>query len=163
MAAKSVLQPSYRYIKVVSLSSPSCGIYRLIDNTRNFGRQLQPFSCATRRLPSSSHHSHSIGQTRRLRFECLPDHQSTTSLTLSSSDRYPINVNTYTMAQAIKAMHSQPVRPNSPAPLAEDFARQQIAKQQRSNFHSSSLRRINSSNMVADNVNKTALHPGGVQ
>lgn len=50
------------------------------------------------------------------------------------------------------------VRPYSPAPpLEQDYIRQQIAKQQKGNFHSTSLK------MVADSVNKTALHPGGVQ
>lgn len=57
---------------------------------------------------------------------------------------------------------SLPIRVASPAPLAEDFARQQVAKQQRSNFHSTSLTRSLSS-MVTNNVNKTALHPTGVQ
>lgn len=44
----------------------------------------------------------------------------------------------------------------------DDFTRQQIAKQQRSNFHSTSLTRSLSS-MVSTTVNKTALHPSGVQ
>ena len=49
------------------------------------------------------------------------------------------------------------VRPYSPAPpLEQDFIRQQIAKQQKGNFHSTSLKMVSS-------VNKTALHPGGVQ
>ena len=46
------------------------------------------------------------------------------------------------------------LRPNSPGPLANDFARQQVTKQQRNNYHSSSLR--------AMNVNQTSLHPAGV-
>ncbi|KAG9620500.1 ATP-utilizing phosphoenolpyruvate carboxykinase, partial [Aureobasidium melanogenum] len=52
----------------------------------------------------------------------------------------------------------EPVRPYSPAPpLQQDYIRQQIAKQQKGNFHSSSLK------MVSNSVNKTALHPGGVE
>jgi len=45
---------------------------------------------------------------------------------------------------------------------SSNFVQEQIQKQQKGNFHSSSL---SSSivTMVADNVNKTALHPSGVQ
>lgn len=53
-------------------------------------------------------------------------------------------------------------RTSSPAPLVEDFARQQVSKQQRSNFNSSSLTHSLSA-MNVSSVNKTALHPGGVQ
>ena len=42
--------------------------------------------------------------------------------------------------------------------LSADFYRQQIAKQDRSNYHSTSLR-----TMIAPSVNRTALHPAGVQ
>lgn len=51
-----------------------------------------------------------------------------------------------------------PNRPASPGPLASDFLQQQVAKQRNNNYHSTSLR-----NMVATSVNRTALHPGGVQ
>ena len=47
------------------------------------------------------------------------------------------------------------LRPSSPGPLSNDFARQQVAKQQKNNYHSSSLSIMN--------VNQTNLHPGGVQ
>ena len=50
-----------------------------------------------------------------------------------------------------------PLRPASPAPLSSDLARKAISKQQKNNYHSSSL-----STMLNDSVNKTALHPGGV-
>lgn len=56
-----------------------------------------------------------------------------------------------------------PLRTASPAPLAQDFSRQQVAKQQRSNFHSSSISSGVSITMVSQSVNKTALHPTGVQ
>lgn len=49
-------------------------------------------------------------------------------------------------------------RTSSPGPLATDFTSQQIAKQRNNNYHSTSLRK-----MVATSVNRTALHPGGVQ
>lgn len=49
-------------------------------------------------------------------------------------------------------------RSSSPGPLASDFTQQQIAKQRNNNYHSTSLR-----TMVATSVNRTALHPGGVQ
>ena len=54
--------------------------------------------------------------------------------------------------------NTPPIRPSSPGLLSADFARQQISKQQRNNYHSSSLR-----TMVSNSVNKTALHPSGVQ
>ncbi|MCJ1325086.1 Protein kinase C-like 1 [Thelotrema lepadinum] len=49
---------------------------------------------------------------------------------------------------------TQSARPSSPGPLSNDFARQQVAKQQKNNYHSSSLNTMN--------VNKTLLHPQGV-
>ena len=48
-------------------------------------------------------------------------------------------------------------RPVSPGPLHSDFIRQQVAKQKQNNYHSSSLK------MITQSVNRTALHPGGVQ
>lgn len=49
------------------------------------------------------------------------------------------------------------VRPYSPAPpLQQDYIRQQISKQQKNNFHSTSLKMVST-------VNKTNLHPGGIQ
>lgn len=50
-----------------------------------------------------------------------------------------------------------PNRPSSPSFLTSDFLKQQVAKQRNNNYHSTSLR------MVATSVNRTALHPGGVQ
>jgi protein-tyrosine-phosphatase len=51
-----------------------------------------------------------------------------------------------------------PIRPTSPSPLSSDIARQIVSKQQHNNYHSSSLKE-----MVSHSVNKTALHPGGVE
>ncbi|GAB1195033.1 phosphoenolpyruvate carboxykinase AcuF [Aspergillus pseudonomiae] len=48
--------------------------------------------------------------------------------------------------------------PAEKGPLYTDFFQQQVAKQRNNNYHSTSLR-----NMVATSVNRTALHPGGVQ
>ena len=45
-------------------------------------------------------------------------------------------------------------RTSSPGPLHSDYLRQQVSKQQKNNYHSSSLRNMN--------VNKTNLHPSGV-
>ena len=45
-------------------------------------------------------------------------------------------------------------RTASPGPLQSDFMRQMVSKQQKSNYHSTSLRGMN--------VNKTNLHPSGV-
>ena len=53
-----------------------------------------------------------------------------------------------------KADLFQDVRTSSPGPLADDFARQMVTKQQRNNYHSSSLKTMN--------VNQTSLHPQGV-
>jgi len=55
------------------------------------------------------------------------------------------------------------IQTQSTAPLAQDFARQQLSKQQRSNYHSSSLSSSLPHTMVSQNVNKTGLHPAGVQ
>jgi hypothetical protein len=55
------------------------------------------------------------------------------------------------------------VRSTSPSPLSKDFARQAVTKQQRSNFHSTSITSGIANTMVSRSVNKTALHPTGVQ
>jgi hypothetical protein len=64
---------------------------------------------------------------------------------------------------------------NRPSPLTRtltqglpypptNFLKQQLSKQQNNNFHSSSLKTaLSTIEMVSQNVNKTALHPGGVQ
>jgi phosphoenolpyruvate carboxykinase (ATP) len=68
-----------------------------------------------------------------------------------------------TMASSGIKAASDPVIPTaSPAPLTQDFARQQVSKQQRSNFHSSSTSPLISYTMVSQSVNKTNLHPSGV-
>lgn len=59
---------------------------------------------------------------------------------------------------ATENIHITPSRPAEPGPIPSDFVQQQIAKQRNNNYHSTSLR-----NMVATSVNRTALHPGGVQ
>jgi hypothetical protein len=61
------------------------------------------------------------------------------------------------MAPAENIHIPRPSRPE-PGPLYSDFFEQQVAKQRNNNYHSTSLR-----NMVATSVNRTALHPGGVQ
>lgn len=54
-----------------------------------------------------------------------------------------------------------PKRSVSPGPVLEqDFVRQQVQKQQKNNFHSTALKQLN---MVSQTVNKTALHPGGIE
>jgi phosphoenolpyruvate carboxykinase (ATP) len=64
--------------------------------------------------------------------------------------------------RGIKETSDPVIRTASPAPLAQDFARQQVSRQQRSNFHSTSLNPILTNNMVTNTVNKTNLHPSGV-
>jgi phosphoenolpyruvate carboxykinase (ATP) len=55
-------------------------------------------------------------------------------------------------------IHIPPGLPRESGPLYSDFFEQQVAKQRNNNYHSTSL-----VNMVATSVNRTALHPGGVQ
>lgn len=56
-----------------------------------------------------------------------------------------------------------PIRSYTPGPpdTSNDFLKEQISKQQKSNFHSTSLNKAVT--MVANSVNRTALHPGGVE
>ncbi|KAL1589616.1 Phosphoenolpyruvate carboxykinase (ATP) [Cladosporium halotolerans] len=60
-------------------------------------------------------------------------------------------------APPARAYTPPPPNTNSPSTFFTD----QIAKQQRGNFHSTSLRTV--STMVSQSVNKTALHPKGVE
>ena len=60
-----------------------------------------------------------------------------------------------------EANKDQP-RPQSSA-LNQDFVRQQVKKQEEHNFHSSSLKSSQTTMVAGSSVNKTALHPGGVQ
>jgi phosphoenolpyruvate carboxykinase (ATP) len=63
---------------------------------------------------------------------------------------------------SIKETSDPVIRTASPAPLAQDFARQQVSKQQRSNFHSSSISPLLAT-MAPPAVNKTNLHPSGLK
>lgn len=55
-------------------------------------------------------------------------------------------------------------RASSPYPNPyEQSPRSKILSQRTSNYHSSSLKTLHSSTMVSATVNKTSLHPGGVQ
>jgi phosphoenolpyruvate carboxykinase (ATP) len=63
---------------------------------------------------------------------------------------------------SIKDASDPVIRTASPAPLAQDFARQQVSKQQRSNFHSTSISPL-LANMAPPAVNKTNLHPSGLK
>lgn len=139
-----------------------------VAKASSFSALIQPRldACLSRAFPKFSSQVQRFGKDRTLRYgdhRSSRRHQSVDRISIYSSNHFPNHkVSVRTMAQAFKESQRPPVRPYSPAPLAEDFARQQVSKQQRSNFHSSSLRRL-PSNMVAHSVNKTALHPGGVQ
>lgn len=63
----------------------------------------------------------------------------------------------------INSRPAPPVRSYSPGPpnTSNNFLKEQISKQQRSNFHSTSLNKVVT--MAAHSVNKTALHPSGVE
>lgn len=62
----------------------------------------------------------------------------------------------------INSRPSAPIRSYTPGPpdTTNNFLTEQISKQQRSNFHSTSLNHAVA--MAATTVNKTALHPRGV-
>ena len=64
---------------------------------------------------------------------------------------------------ALTSRPAPPVRSYTPGlpDKSNDFLNEQISKQQKSNFHSTSLNK--SVTMVAQSVNKTALHPSGVE
>lgn len=121
-----------------TVSPKSCR--RGLDNSGQI-RAISPFFFSTRRIQAG------IG----LFF--LPKSASTNATNTRRS-------HSHSMAQmSAKLQHHTvpPLRPASPGPLSADFARQAIEKQQKNNYHSSSLK------MVTNSVNKTALHPGGVE
>lgn len=67
--------------------------------------------------------------------------------------------------RSIKDASDPVVRTATPAHLAQDFARHQVSKQkqQHSHFHSSANNPLLHFTMVSQTVNKTNLHPSGVQ
>lgn len=69
----------------------------------------------------------------------------------------------YVVTMEYKAPPEPLIPTSSPSSLAQDFARHQVSKQQRSNYHSSSPSSTLPSTMVSRTVNKTGLHPAGVQ
>ena len=64
----------------------------------------------------------------------------------------------FNMPSKVADLETSITSPASLAPLESDFARQQHQKQLKNNYHSSSLAK-----MVPQNVNRTSLHPGGVE
>lgn len=64
----------------------------------------------------------------------------------------------------INSRPAPPFRTFTPGPPdnTNDFIKEQINKQQKNNFHSTSLNK-SLLPMAAPSVNKTALHPGGVK
>ena len=103
-------------------------------------------------LFSSSLPSDTPATTRR-RFGQL--HRSTLDTARSTSTESARDV---VRMAPIKEASDPIIRTASPAPLAQDFARQQVSKQQRSNFHSTSLNK-----MAPPAVNQTNLHPSGLK
>lgn len=116
---------------------------------------------------STSNRSGQLGQ------RLLPIHGNASShhqprVRFSSVLSPDITRETVEKAQEVNLLHTNmvaaqknyipPGRSASPGPLATDFLQQQVAKQRNNNYHSTSLR-----NMVATSVNRTALHPGGIQ
>lgn len=86
-------------------------------------------------------------------------HRPSTSTVPSLGDRMSAQ------SSSINTRPAPPMRAYTP-PLPDPdssstFLTDQIAKQQRSNFHSTSLRNVTT--MVSQSVNKTALHPKGVE
>lgn len=116
-------------------------------------RQFPHITLAGTDRPANSYYSRTVpNQTL---------HYATPGLTLSPGLKHPNPACFVTMDY--KANQDPLIRTASPAPLAQDFARQQVSKQQRSNYHSSSLTSPPSHTMVSQSVNKTGLHPAGVQ
>jgi len=66
------------------------------------------------------------------------------------------------VSRGIKGAANPVVGSTSSTSLAQDFVRQQVSKQQRSNFHSTSISPLLHNKMVTQTVNKTNLHPSGV-
>ena len=62
------------------------------------------------------------------------------------------------MPSKVADLEASTTSPASLAPLESDYARQQHHKQLKNNYHSSSLAK-----MLPQNVNRTSLHPGGVE
>ena len=96
-----------------------------------------PTVCPLQLGPQPRHHPLNCGEAQGQR-----TYQSTSAVTMPPAGKNYI----------------PPNRPSSPGFLNSDFFQQQVAKQRNNNYHSTSLR-----NMVASSVNRTALHPGGVQ
>ena len=81
----------------------------------------------------------------------------------ASIHKFPIP--TRAMANDLKGPSPYEIeRTSSPYPNPyEQSPRSKILSQRTSNYHSTSLRNLHSSTMVSATVNKTSLHPGGVQ
>lgn len=97
--------------------------------------------------------------TRSLRFEM-------SSSSASNIQHGPPSVNLHTSSSSPSSSSRPSSAPKkrdvSPAPaLHQDFVRQQIEKQHDNNFHSTSLRLLHTT--MISTVNKTNLHPGGIQ
>ena len=67
------------------------------------------------------------------------------------------------MAENMNGDHKGSSTDPMSAKLNADWVKQQMEKQQQGNFHSSSLKKLGPSMASASSVNRTALHPGGVQ
>jgi hypothetical protein len=73
-----------------------------------------------------------------------------------------LKLRTVVTMPAIKEAEGPVVRTASSLPLAQDFVRHQVSKQQRSYLHSSSISSL-SATMAPPAVNKTNLHPDGLK
>lgn len=86
-------------------------------------------------------------------------HRASTSSVPRLGDKMSLPASGINTRPAPPARAYTPPPPNTNSPST--FFTDQIAKQQRGNFHSTSLRTV--STMVSQSVNKTALHPKGVE
>ena len=128
---------------------------RIVSRSPDIVPQLSPkvSERAKRRLAIGAAPNHGF-QSGNPRIARLPSSsQGSVPTQMSKSNSGPIS-----------RRPAAPVRQFTPGlpDASNDFVKENIQKQQRSNFHSSSLNR-SISTMVAERVNKTALHPGGVE
>lgn len=130
-------------------------------NSRSYHRAFPPFGAKRLLRQCAGCRCYPIHQSRPL---TLARHTRADDSSLVSIRAAASVVPSWSLQMSsINSRPPQIVRLYTPGPpdTSNNFLNEQISKQQRSNFHSTSLR--SQVTMVANNVNKTALHPRGVE